>query len=97
MDEEQNDERIFISVRELQDFKESKFWRVVEERLDEFLEDIRTELENPDNDLGLFKHLSGSAFAIRRMKAIPNVLIDEAEDREVEMMEEKQKEGKDES
>jgi hypothetical protein len=86
--------RYQLSVREIEDAKASKFWRAIEERLEEFLVDIHLQFENPENELGDYKHLSGNALTVRRVLAIPEVLIAEAESR-AEFIQMTQEEGKD--
>lgn len=70
---------IELSVRELEDFMESKPWKAIKEKLEEFLTDIHIEMENPKNEFGDYKELSGNAGAVRRMMVIPDVLKHDAE------------------
>lgn len=82
---------IELSVRELEDFIESKPWKAVLEKLEEFLADIHIEMENPKNEFGDYKELSGNAGAIRRVMVIPDVLKHDAEIRLEELKNERRK------
>lgn len=63
------------TLSDIEHGKESKFWKAVTTKLEEFLADIHTSMEDPENEFGDFKSLSGSALAIRRMMVIPDVLM----------------------
>jgi len=58
----------------------TKFWKAVQERLEEWLETIRIELEDLDNgnDIGTFKRLGGNAQTVRRVMILPEIFKEES-------------------
>ena len=70
------------TVGQLQDFKSSAFWSDACEELDIWIEEIRSQLENPDLEFDhrTLDQLGGNAKALRSVKMLPDVLIAIAEE-----------------
>ncbi len=71
--------RIILHESDIEEGTATKFWKAIEERLNEFLEDIHLELEDLDNgqDYGTFKRLGGNAQTVRRILLLPEIFRDE--------------------
>jgi hypothetical protein len=68
-----------ISISEIEAGENTPFWKEVKKILTEWLEDVHVESEDTDNetDYGTFKRLGGSAKAIRRLRALPEIMKEE--------------------
>lgn len=65
-----------LSRQIIEDGRNSKFWKAVEEMLSEWIADIYIQLEDQDggNDLGMYKKLTGNLQSLRRVAAMPEFL-----------------------
>lgn len=70
------------SVREFQDGMSSPFWRNMERQLQVWLEDIRDNLEDPDNIYleRTLRRLGGNAEALRYVLKLPSITLANLED-----------------
>lgn len=79
MDKDHDFRTIELSIREIEEGTNTRFWKAVVEWLDESLDTIHTELEDLDqgNTFGVFKRLGGNAETIRRVKMLPKIFEEE--------------------
>ena len=77
---------IHLTAREIEEGTATKFWKAVEAWLEESLETIHYESEDMDGaqDFGTFKRLGGNAQTIRRVMVLPEIFMDDIEDKRLE-------------
>jgi hypothetical protein len=70
------------TIGSLEDFKDSLIWQDICDEFDEWLKEIRNQLENPDLEMSHrnLDQLSGNAEALRRAKGVLDVLMGLAQD-----------------